>query len=65
LPIIPGCKWFPAHWRLALVARLSLRHINYFFAFFYTAVVFNPSDVAENMKKAGGYIPEFGRAKKR
>ena len=28
-----------------------------FFAFFYTAVVFNPSDVAENMKKAGGYIP--------
>jgi preprotein translocase subunit SecY len=28
-----------------------------FFAFFYTAIVFNPSDVAENMKKAGGYIP--------
>jgi len=28
-----------------------------FFAFFYTAVVFNPVDVAENMKKFGGYIP--------
>jgi preprotein translocase subunit SecY len=28
-----------------------------FFAFFYTAIVFNPADVAENMKKAGGYIP--------
>lgn len=28
-----------------------------FFAFFYTAIVFNPTDVAENMKKAGGYIP--------
>jgi preprotein translocase subunit SecY len=28
-----------------------------FFAFFYTAVVFNPTDVAENMKKFGGYIP--------
>ncbi|MGE5302230.1 MAG: preprotein translocase subunit SecY [Alphaproteobacteria bacterium] len=28
-----------------------------FFAFFYTAIVFNPSDVAENMKKWGGYIP--------
>jgi preprotein translocase subunit SecY len=28
-----------------------------FFAFFYTAVVFNPADVAENMKKFGGYIP--------
>ena len=28
-----------------------------FFAYFYTAVVFNPVDVAENMKKFGGYIP--------
>src|SRR5207247_6154106 len=27
-----------------------------FFAFFYTAVVFNPSDVADSMKKAVGYI---------
>ncbi len=28
-----------------------------FFCFFYTAVTFNPNDVAENMKKFGGYIP--------
>jgi preprotein translocase subunit SecY len=28
-----------------------------FFCFFYTAVVFNPEDVAENLKKYGGYIP--------
>ncbi|MBI3393396.1 MAG: preprotein translocase subunit SecY [Nitrospirae bacterium] len=28
-----------------------------FFCFFYTAVVFNPIDVAENMKKYGGFIP--------
>jgi preprotein translocase subunit SecY len=28
-----------------------------FFAFFYTAVVFNPIDVAENLKRHGGYIP--------
>ena len=28
-----------------------------FFCFFYTAVQFNPEDVAENMKKNGGYIP--------
>lgn len=28
-----------------------------FFCFFYTAVSFNPNDVAENMKKYGGYIP--------
>ncbi|MEE4357686.1 MAG: preprotein translocase subunit SecY [Desulfococcaceae bacterium] len=28
-----------------------------FFCYFYTAVTFNPVDVAENMKKHGGYIP--------
>ena len=28
-----------------------------FFCFFYTAVVFNPEDVAENLKKHGGYVP--------
>ncbi len=28
-----------------------------FFCFFYTAVTFKPDDVAENMKKQGGYIP--------
>jgi len=28
-----------------------------FFCFFYTAVVFNPSDVADNLKKYGGYVP--------
>ncbi len=29
----------------------------FFFCFFYTAIIFNPSDVAENLKKGGGYIP--------
>lgn len=28
-----------------------------FFAFFYTAIVFNPTDTAENLKKHGGFIP--------
>ncbi len=28
-----------------------------FFAFFYTAVVFNPTDVADNLKRQGGFIP--------
>ena len=28
-----------------------------FFCFFYTAIVFNPDNVADNMKKYGGYIP--------
>ena len=28
-----------------------------FFAFFYTAIVFNPEETAENLKKYGGFIP--------
>ena len=28
-----------------------------FFAFFYTALVFNPKDTADNLKKSGAYIP--------
>ncbi|RME68082.1 MAG: preprotein translocase subunit SecY [Nitrospirae bacterium] len=28
-----------------------------FFAYFYTAVIFNPVDVADNLKKYGGFIP--------
>jgi preprotein translocase subunit SecY len=29
----------------------------FFFCFFYTAIIFKPSDVAENLKKSGGFIP--------
>ncbi len=28
-----------------------------FFSYFYTAIVFNPVDIADNLKKYGGYIP--------
>lgn len=28
-----------------------------FFTYFYTAIVFNPKDIADNMKKNGGFIP--------
>jgi len=28
-----------------------------FFCFFYTAIVFNPKDTADNLKKNGGFIP--------
>ncbi len=35
-----------------------------FFCFFYTAVTFNPDDVAENLKKNGGFIPGIRPGKK-
>jgi preprotein translocase subunit SecY len=28
-----------------------------FFAYFYTAIIFNPDDVADNMRKYGGFVP--------
>ena len=37
---------------LAIYAALII-----FFCFFYTAIVFNPADTADNLKKYGGYIP--------
>ncbi len=36
----------------------------FFFCFFYTAVTFKPDDVAENMKKYGGYVPGIRPGKK-
>ena len=35
-----------------------------FFCFFYTAVTFNPIDVADNLKKYGGFIPGIRAGKK-
>jgi len=35
-----------------------------FFCFFYTAVTFNPEEVAENLKKNGGFIPGIRPGKK-
>ena len=40
-----------------LVYELLFVSFIFFFCYFYTAVTFNPVDVADNMKKAGGYIP--------
>jgi preprotein translocase subunit SecY len=53
-------------WAEALVQQLApgmpLHDLLYivgiiFFAYFYTAIVFNPDDVAENMRKYGGFVP--------
>ena len=30
-----------------------------FFSFFYTSIVFNPEDTADNLKRNGGFIPGF------
>ena len=35
-----------------------------FFVFFYTAVVFNPEEVADNLKKNGGFVPGYRPGKR-
>jgi len=50
------------NWAQGLVRGHALYTIVYalliiFFCYFYTAVVFNPLDLSENMKKYGGFIP--------
>jgi preprotein translocase subunit SecY len=40
-----------------VVYELMFVGLIFFFCYFYTAVTFNPVDVADNMKKQGGFIP--------
>jgi preprotein translocase subunit SecY len=47
--------FFPGRW----LYNVAYAGLVVFFAFFYTAVTFNPVDVAENLKKQGGYVPRI------
>jgi preprotein translocase subunit SecY len=60
-------------WMQAVSDSLSPGRITYtllymglivFFTYFYTAIVFNPIDLADNMKKYGGFIPGVRPGKK-
>ena len=60
-------------WMQYISEALSPGHFTYtvlycaliiFFAYFYTAIVFNPVDLADNMKKYGGFIPGVRPGKK-
>jgi len=46
--------FFPGRWLYNVVYAILI----VFFSFFQTAITFNPEDVAENLKKQGGYIPK-------
>jgi preprotein translocase subunit SecY len=47
-------NWFGySSWTYSFVYALMI----IFFTYFYTAIAFNPTDVADNMKKQGGFIP--------
>ncbi|MDQ7054026.1 MAG: preprotein translocase subunit SecY [candidate division KSB1 bacterium] len=48
----------------SLVYQLVYAAMIVFFTYFYTAIAFNPVDVADNMKKYGGFIPGVRPGKK-
>ena len=58
-----GPEW--VQWVAGLFQHGSLLYLSVylflivFFAFFYTSIVFNPQETAENLKKAGGFIPGY------
>jgi len=45
--LAPGYFWYSIIYGLIIV----------FFAYFYTAIVYNPIDIADNMRKNGGFVP--------
>jgi preprotein translocase subunit SecY len=47
-----GAFQFGSVWYVVVFTALIV-----FFTYFYTAIIFNPVDLAENMKKQGGFIP--------
>jgi preprotein translocase subunit SecY len=57
----PWLQWLPfavgqlQHGQPAFIALYGLLIV--FFCFFYTSVVFNPEDTAENLRKYGGFLP--------
>jgi preprotein translocase subunit SecY len=66
-------RFVPHPWMQAISDALSPGQFTYtilymalivFFAYFYTAIVFNPVDLADNMKKYGGFIPGVRPGKK-
>jgi len=60
-PMFSEGSWFRGfadqiRWGMPLYNLLYVTGI-IFFCYFYTAIIFNPDDVAENMRKYGGFIP--------
>lgn len=65
LPTVPAIQEMarflsPGHWMYSVVFSALI----IFFAYFYTAVQYNPTDIADNLKKSGGFVPGIRPGKK-
>jgi preprotein translocase subunit SecY len=49
--------WFNPSYPWASLGLILYVLMVFFFAYFYTAITFNPMEIANNMKKSGGFVP--------
>ena len=55
---VPALKQLASYFTTTSAAYLiTMALLIIFFAYFYTSIIFNPVDLAENLKKQGGFIP--------
>lgn len=57
LSVLSTSNWFKAEKPIYSVGILVYIALIIVFAYFYTSITFNPQEVANNMKKSGGFIP--------
>jgi preprotein translocase subunit SecY len=57
LSMLSQSNWFDPSEPIASVGFILYAVMIVFFAYFYTSITFNPIEVADNMKKQGGFIP--------
>lgn len=57
LSMLSQNNWFNPKTPIASVGLVVYIGLIIFFAYFYTSITFNPIEVADNMKKQGGFIP--------
>ena len=57
LAMLSSNNWFDPDQPLSSVGLILYIVMVIFFAYFYTSITFNPLEVADNMRKQGGFIP--------
>ncbi|MCQ2609265.1 MAG: preprotein translocase subunit SecY [Lachnospiraceae bacterium] len=57
LAFLNSSTWFNKNYPIYSVGALLYIFLVIFFAYFYTSITFNPTEVASNIKKQGGFIP--------
>lgn len=57
MQVLSQSYWFNRTYPWASIGLIVYILLVFFFAYFYTAITFNPMEIANNMKKSGGFIP--------